>query len=119
MVSGRSGELPATIDALTDEFERARRFGFDAGEFDRAMRNYRSSLQAALDGSDTAQDIDYVSRYVDHFLNGQTIPDAETSYRIYNDIYTTITPEEVSAAFNDLFAGGRAACVGRRTGQPR
>src|SRR4051794_2079062 len=104
MVSGRSESLQASIDAVTHEFERARRFGFEAGEFDRVMRRYRSSLQADLDGSDTVQDLDYVSRYVDHFLSGQTIPDAETSYRIYNDMYTNITAEEVGVAFNDLFA---------------
>jgi hypothetical protein len=64
-------------------------------------------LQAELDGSDTVQDLDYVSRYVDHFLDGQTIPDAETSYGIYTEIYNTITPDEVATAFDDLFASAR------------
>jgi zinc protease len=104
LVSGPPDQLSATIDAVTHEFERARRFGFDDAEFDRVMRNYRSSLQADLDGSDTVQDLDYVSRYVDHFLNGQTIADAETSYGIYSEIYNTITPDEVATAFEDLFA---------------
>src|SRR3954452_1542710 len=103
LLSGRSEDLQATIDAVIHEFERARRFGFDTGEFGRVMRNYQSSLQADLDGSDTVQDLDFISRYVDHFLNGATIPEAETSYRIYNDMYTSITPEEVGAAFNDLY----------------
>ncbi len=90
---------------MTTEFERARRYGFDAGELDRVVRSYRSSSQADFDSRDTVQDADYVSRYVDHFLIGTPIPDADTSFQIDNAIYDEVTPESVGAAFDDLLAG--------------
>jgi zinc protease len=104
MVSGEPGQLSASLDAVTAEFERVRRYGFDVGELDRAVRGYQSRLQAEFDSSDTVQDADYISRYVDHFLGGSPIPDADTSFQIYSAIYDDISPEAVSAAFNDLLA---------------
>ena len=107
MVSGEPDQLPATLDAVTAEFERVRRFGFDSGELERTLGDYRSQNQAKFDGSDTVQDIDYISRYVDHFLIGQPIPTADESFQIYKSIYDEATPEAVGQAFNDLL--GKAA----------
>ena len=104
MVSGEPGRLSESLDALTTEFERVRRFGFDDGEVERELRSYRSGLQAEFDSSDTVPDIDYISRYVDHFLSGLPIPNADTSFQLYDAIYADITADDVGAAFNDLLA---------------
>ncbi|MBK5330983.1 MAG: insulinase family protein [Ilumatobacteraceae bacterium] len=106
-VSGKPGQLQASLDALTAEFERVRRYGFDAVEFDQTLRSYRSGLQADFDGSDTVQDSDYISRYIDHFLSGQPIPDADTTFHVYGAIYDDVTPDAVGSAFNELL--GNAA----------
>jgi zinc protease len=105
LVRGQPARLSATLDAVTAEFERVRRYGFDAGELDRALRSYQSRLQAEFDGSDTVQDADYISRYVDNFLVGSPIPGADTSFQIYKSIYDDVKPDAVGAAFNDLLAG--------------
>ncbi|MGZ4766585.1 MAG: insulinase family protein, partial [Ilumatobacteraceae bacterium] len=105
MASGEPPKVQASLDAVTAEFERVRRFGFDAGELDRVVRSYRSTSQADFDSRDTVQDADYVSRYVDHFLTGTPIPDADASFQIDKAIYDAATPVSVSAAFNDLLAG--------------
>jgi zinc protease len=102
-VSSEPAQLSASLDALMMEFERVRRYGFDDGEVERVMRGYRSSMQAQFDGSDTVQDIDYISRYVDHFLNGISIPDADAGFQIFSSIYDEITSEAIGAAFNQLF----------------
>ena len=101
-VVAEPAKLAGAIDALTLEFERARRFGFDAGELDRALRSFRGALQAEVDGSDTVQDADYADRYVGHFLAGTPIPSAGTSFQIYDQMYSDITTEEVRLALNDL-----------------
>jgi zinc protease len=105
MVSGEPGRLPDSLDALTTEFERVRRFGFGDGEVERELRSYRSGLQAEFDSSDTVADAEYISRYVDHFLSGRSIPNADTSFQIYDSIFADVTAEAVGTAFNDLFAG--------------
>ena len=101
-VSGEPAQVQASLDALTTEFERARRYGFDAGELDRALRAYRSTTQAEFDGRDTVPDVDFASRYVDSFLTGSSIPDADTSFQIDQAIYDAVTPKSVTTAFNDL-----------------
>ena len=103
-VSGEPGQLWKSLEALTLEFERARRFGFDKGELDRVVRGYRSASQAEFDGSNTVQDVDLISRYIDHFLIGMPIPDADTSFQIDKATYDNVTPESVGKAFNDLVA---------------
>ena len=97
-------KLASAIEALTLEFERARRFGFDAGELDRALRSFKGALQAEIDGSDTVQDANYADRYVDHFLAGTPIPSSNTSFQIYDQMYSEITTDEVGSVFNDLLA---------------
>jgi zinc protease len=106
-VSGKPGQVQASLDAVTAEFERVRRFGFDAGELDQMLRSYRNGLQADLDSSDSVEDADYISQYVDHFLTGQPIPDANTAFQAYGSIYDDVTPDAVGAAFTELF--GEAA----------
>ena len=102
MVSGEPDALGDTLQAVTAEFERARRFGFDDGEFKRVMRDYRSSLQAKLDGSDTVQDAEYISGFVDHFLAAAPVPDIDTYFQITTSIYDDITADAVGAEFNEM-----------------
>ena len=101
-VSGQPGQLQASLDEVTAEFERVRRYGFDAVELDQMVRSYRSGLQADFD-SNTVQDSDYISRYVDHFLSGEPIPDADTTFQVYGSIYDDVTADAVGSAFNELF----------------
>ena len=101
-VSGEPSQLAASLQALTWEFERVRRYGFNDTELERVLRGYRSSSQATFDASDTVQDVEYISGYVDNFLSGLTIPDADTSFQIYNSIYDEMTAKDISAAFKDL-----------------
>jgi zinc protease len=105
MVSGEADRLSESVDVVTAEFERARRFGFDDSELERVLRSYRSELQAEFDSSDTVQDIDYIGRYVDHFLSGQPIPNADTSFQIYDSIYAGVTADAVGSSFNELMGG--------------
>jgi zinc protease len=102
MVSGEPDQLSASLDAVLVEFERARRYGFADGELERVLRRYRSTLKAQFDASDTVQDIEFISGYVGHFLSGLPIPDADTSFQIYNSLYDGATSEAVSSAFNEL-----------------
>ena len=115
VVSGEPDQLSASLEAITTEFERARRFGFADGELERALRDYRSSAQAQLDASNSVQDIEYISGYVDHFLVGLPIPDADTSFQIHNAIYDDVTAGSSRLRLQRTARQRRAARSGRRS----
>ncbi len=99
VVRGEPGKLNASIDALLNEFERVRRFGFDESELGRAVDRARSNVDEAYDGRNTTQDTTYSNRYVGHFLEGQPIPSAETQRDLITGMLDSVTTSAVGDAF--------------------
>ena len=96
-------EADAAIDALLIEFERADRFGFNAGEFQRAMNTFRSDVVARYDARDSISDLDYAEQYVQHFLVGSPLLEPFTQRTVLTDLYDSITTDDVGAAFSDRY----------------
>ncbi|WBS01283.1 insulinase family protein [Pseudoduganella sp. SL102] len=94
---GKGGHVPA-INALIQEDERARQFGFTASELDRAkktmLRNYER-MYAERDKSDSAG---FVAEYIRNFLEGEPIPGIQNEYAYAQALVPGITLEEVNAA---------------------
>ena len=94
---GKGGPVPA-INALVQESERARQFGFSAAELERAkkgmLRNYER-MYSERDKSDSAV---FVAEYVRNFLEGEAMPGIENEYAYANSMVPGITLEEVNAA---------------------
>ncbi|HEY7628606.1 MAG TPA: insulinase family protein [Ilumatobacteraceae bacterium] len=104
VVDGEIAQLQDELDALLLEFERVRRFGFNESELDRALRGYRGAAQAQLDGSDTVQDLELASRYVDHFLTKTPVPNADAEFQLSNTIYDEVTVEAVNTAYEEMLS---------------
>ncbi len=94
---GKGGHVPA-INALVQEDERARQFGFTASELDRArrtmLRNYER-MYAERDKSDSGG---FVAEYLRNFLEGEPIPGIENEYAYAQALIPGITLEEINAA---------------------
>jgi zinc protease len=94
---GKGGAVPA-INALVQENERARRFGFTASELDRAkktvLRNYER-MYAERDKSDSGG---FASEYIRNFLEGEPLPGIENEYAYAQALVPGITLDEVNAA---------------------
>jgi zinc protease len=94
---GKGGHVPA-INALVQEDERARQFGFTASELDRAkktmLRNYER-MYAERDKSDSSA---FVAEYIRNFLEGEPIPGIQNEYAYAQALVPGITLEEVNAA---------------------
>jgi len=93
---GEKGATPA-IDALVQENERARRFGFTAAELDRVkksvMRNYER-IHNERDNTDSAA---LAAETIRNFLEGESIPGIENEYRYVTELLPGITLDEINA----------------------
>ena len=104
VVSADGVDLEAATQAVFDEYERVRRFGFSEAEVDRAVSSVRSSAQAGYDGRDSRQDAAFADSYVMHVLEDQPVPTATASYDLINVILDRATPETVAYTFVERLA---------------
>ena len=99
IVSADGDALEASTQAVFDEYERVRRFGFSQAEVDRVVESYRTSAQSTYDGRDSRQDADFADEYVRHVLTGEPIPTADAQYEFTRDVLDRATPETIAFRF--------------------
>ncbi|RLE19262.1 MAG: hypothetical protein DRJ50_12350, partial [Actinobacteria bacterium] len=104
VVSADGVDLEASTQAIFDEYERVRRFGFSEAEVERAVSSIRSSAQSAYDGRDSRQDAEFADEYVRHFLEDEPIPTADAGNDLINEILDRATPETVAYGFVNRLA---------------
>jgi zinc protease len=104
LATANPGGAAETLDLLAVEMERVARFGVTDAELERAVAPYEAAVRDAYEGRDSKQDINFAEDYVDNFLTGAPIPDAESANEIYTSILTSIDSNDVTAAFKDLVA---------------
>ena len=63
-MSADGDALEASTQAVFDEYERVRRFGFSEAEVERVVESSRTSAQSTYDGHDWRQDADFADEYV-------------------------------------------------------
>lgn len=100
-VSADGDDLEAATQAVFDEYERVRRFGFSPAEVERAASTIRSAAGSLFDGRDSRQDADYADEYVRHVLRDEPIPTAEAEFALVTAILDRATPETVAHGFVD------------------
>ncbi|MCB2224924.1 MAG: insulinase family protein [Actinobacteria bacterium] len=91
--------LAPTAEALLTEVERVLVHGFTQEELDRAVADRRSAVDLELQQSATTQDADYADRYVEHYLGGAAVPDAETAAGLQHRLLDEMTLDQVTATF--------------------
>jgi zinc protease len=99
IVSADGDALEASTQAVFDEYERVRRFGFSEAEVDRVVESYRTSAQSTFDGRDSRQDADFADEYVRHVLTGEPIPTADAQYEFTQVVLDRATPETIAYRF--------------------
>lgn len=107
---GKGGAMPA-IDALVQENERARQFGFSAGELDRAKKNLMRFYERAYNERDKTDSASYVGEYVRNFLEQESIPGIEREYRYVQEMVPGITLEEINKYTRETIPDSSAKLV--------
>ena len=98
-VSADADALEASTQAVFDEYERVRRFGFSPAEVDRVVESYRSSAQSNYDGRNSRQDADYADEYVRHVLTDEPFPTADAQFEFTEAVLDRAAPETIAYRF--------------------
>ncbi len=106
-MSADGDAMEASIQAVFDEYERVRRFGFTQAEVDRAVSSVRAVADSQYEGRDSRQDAEFAEQYVQHVLIDEPIPTRRPQYDLVNAVLDRATPETVAYGFvNRLAAAG-------------
>jgi zinc protease len=92
---GRQGAAPAA-DALVQENERARQFGFSEAELERSKKDLlraTEKVQAEREKTDSAR---YAAEYLRHFLEEETIPGIDNALAYTRALLPTIGLDDVN-----------------------
>jgi zinc protease len=93
---GEGGATPA-IDALVQENERARRFGFSEAELERMKKGVMRTYERAYNERDKTDSALRAAEYMRNFLEGESIPGIENEYRYVSELLPGITLAEINA----------------------
>jgi zinc protease len=91
-----TGDMNKAMNALAEEIERVKRFGFTAAELDRAKRSTQARYERAYNDRTKTESADYVEEYVGNFLEHEPIPGIEKEYEYLKKLLPSITLEEVN-----------------------
>ncbi|MBC7860191.1 MAG: insulinase family protein [Burkholderiaceae bacterium] len=92
---GKAGLAPA-IEALVQEGERARRFGFSAAELERVKKDMLRNIERAHNERDKSDSGGYAAEYIRNFLVQEPIPGIENELRYTRELLPLITLDEVN-----------------------
>lgn len=93
---GRLGTEPA-VDALVQENERARQYGFSAAELERGKKNMLRNVEQAHAEREKTDSARYAAEYLRNFLEQETIPGIENELAYTRELLPTIVLADVNA----------------------
>ena len=95
-----TGDVRKGLDALTEEVERVKRYGFTAAELERAKKSTLNNYERAYNNRDKTESQNYVEEYINHFLQQEPSPGIEKEFEYVKSLLPGITLEEVNAVTN-------------------
>lgn len=92
---GKAGIAPA-INALIQENERARKFGFTDAEIDRAKKSLMRNIERAYNEREKTESQAYVEEYGRNFLSSEPIPGIQNEFDYHKQFLAGITSQEIN-----------------------
>jgi zinc protease len=92
---GKGGVEPA-VNALIQENERARKFGFTASELDRVKKQLMKNIERSYNERDKTESQQIVEEYIRNFLDKEPIPGIENEFKYYKKYLEGVTLDEVN-----------------------
>lgn len=97
LAAAGTGDAQKALEALTEEIERVKRFGFTAPELQRAKKSMMARYERTYNNREKTESADYVEEYMSHFLIQEPIPGIEKEYEYVKAMLPAITLNEVNA----------------------
>jgi zinc protease len=91
-----TNDIRKGADALLEEIERAKRYGFTTPELERAKKNTLTSYERMWNNRNNDESGNYTDEYVDLFTNDTPSPGIENEYTYVKNLLPGITLEEVN-----------------------
>lgn len=96
-VSVKENKFKEGFQAAVSANERVRRYGFTAGEFERALASYKNSYERSVKEADKTESWRIINQYVSHFLNGGSLLSAQQRLEYFEQVMPTLKLEEVNS----------------------
>lgn len=90
------GSVEDAINALIEETNKARQFGFLQSELDRAKASLLNNIEKAFKEKDKSESGMIVGQYVNHFLNTTPIPGIAHRYNFIREALPGISLQEIN-----------------------
>jgi zinc protease len=86
----------AAMQALVQENERARKFGFTATELERTKKVMLKNIERSYNERDKTESANLADEYIRHFLEKEPIPGIENEFKYYKEFLDGISLDEVN-----------------------
>jgi len=97
-ISASSGtnDIMKSVDAVAEEIERVKRYGFTKAELDRSRKNMLSSYERSWNNRDKNESQNYAEEYVGNFTDQEPAPGIQKEFEYVKQLLPGITIEEVN-----------------------
>lgn len=101
-VTAHDGRIDDAFRTMYTEMERMRRYGFTAGEFERAKQEILRWAERSYANRNDVSNEAYVERCIAHFATGDSMMDAETEWQLAQMFINSLTVEQVNQAYAEM-----------------
>ena len=101
-ITPKAGRSREAVQAVMEEIERARKFGFTDTELYRCKEEFLSRLEEIYDNREKQKNSFFVQQYVRHFLEREPIPSISDEYEVDKQVAAQVKPSDISKMFAAL-----------------
>ncbi len=101
-VTAHEGRLDDAFRAMYTEMERMRRYGFTAGEFERAKQEILRWAERSYTNRNDVSNAEYAQRYLDNYADGTPMMDAETEWMLDQQFINNLTVDQINEAYAQI-----------------
>jgi zinc protease len=96
MAAAGTGDIRKALDALAEEIERVKRFGFTQPELQRARKTILAQYERTYNNRTKTESADLVDEYMNNFLVQEPIPGIEKEFEYVKAMLPALTLNEVN-----------------------
>ena len=100
--TAHEGRIDDAFRAMYTEMERMRRYGFTAGEFERAKQEILRWSERQYTNRNDVKNAEYAQRYLDNYAKGTPMMDAETEWQLDQMLINSLTVDQINEAYAQM-----------------